>query len=248
MITTYVEPLQDKPASGNHQNDQQYESKQEEDDYDDNEQHYNQYNDNDDEDEDEDDISPKKASYHNDNNNFNNADNNKAEANKTMTVEEFKSARLDVLFDDDDDYFDIGKKICHFFDDKFGDTDTVCLVAATDQSPAISYWVRGQYVRKDLDIGGKHIMVYRACKHVPPKEPVLTQAQFEKYVQELSEEYEKETVDTIGDMMDKKLGDGCHYARSTVQNNHYDVYARFKDQYDASFKIKSGSFIIAWRR
>ena len=83
---------------------------------------------------------------------------------KTMSVQEFKDVPLRQLFEDDDalkDNYDIAKKICKFYDGQFGDTDTVCMVAERGKQPAMSYWVKGEYVRKHRDIAGKHIIAWR---------------------------------------------------------------------------------------
>lgn len=80
------------------------------------------------------------------------------------------------------------------------------------------------------------------------KEPIVNSAEFEKYVKKISIKHEKKPVDFICDLMDKKFGEGCHYARSTVKPARYDVYSRFSDSYDAGFYLESGAYIIAWRR
>ena len=118
----------------------------------------------------------------------------------------------------------------------------------TGKQPAISYWVKGDYVRKHKDIAGKHILVYRACKHRPCKQPKVSQSEFEGYVKKMSIKHENSSVNKICDLLDSKFGDGCHYARSTTKRPAYDIYSRFSDKYDAGFKLPSGSYIIAWRR
>mmetsp|Transcript_4538 Transcript_4538/g.7791 ORF Transcript_4538/g.7791 Transcript_4538/m.7791 type:complete len:123 (+) Transcript_4538:1-369(+) len=122
------------------------------------------------------------------------------------------------------------------------------MVAEAGKQPAISYWCKGDYVRKEKNILGKHILVYRSCKHREAKEPKATQQQFEAYVKKLSMEHEKSSVDKICDLLDAKYGSGCHYARSTSKRAQYDIYSRFSDKYDAGFKLPSGAYIIAWRR
>ena len=170
---------------------------------------------------------------------------------KKLTVQEFKSVSLEDLIENDIDIldnYDIAKKICKFFDSQFDDTDTVCIVAEKDKQPTISYWVKGQYVRKHKNICGKHILVYRACKHIQAKEPILSQSKFESYIKKISIEYENNSVNKIADLMDNKFGDGCHFARSTTKKPAYDIYCRFSDKYECGFKLPSGSYVIAWRR
>jgi len=170
---------------------------------------------------------------------------------KTLSVKEFNEVPIGKIFANDSslkDNYDIARKICKFYDGQFGDTDTVCMVAESGKQPAISYWVKGDYVRKHKNIQGKHILVYRACKHRPAKEPIVSGAEFEEYVKKISIKHEKDSVHTICDLIDKKFGMGCHYARSTIARANYDIYSRFSDKYDAGFKLKSGAYIIAWRR
>jgi len=170
---------------------------------------------------------------------------------KKLTVEEFKAVSLEDLIENDVDIldnYDLAKKICKFFDSQFDDTDTVCMVAEKDKQPAISYWVKGSYVRKHKNICGKHILVYRACRHTDAKEPIVSKSKFESFIKKISIEYENGSVNTIADKMDNKFGDGCHYARSSTKKPQYDIYCRFSDKYECGFKLPSGSYIIAWRR
>eukprot|EP01084_Bolivina_argentea_P187827 323468_1 len=122
------------------------------------------------------------------------------------------------------------------------------MVAEKDKQPTISYWVKGEYVRKHSNIHGKHILVYRASKHVIAKQPIVSRDEFQKYVRKISIEYENGSVNTIADKLDEKFGTGCHYARSYAKSSQYDLYCRFSDKYECGFKLPSGSFVIAWRR
>eukprot|EP01083_Nonionella_stella_P260643 888414_1 len=174
---------------------------------------------------------------------------NKGLSKHIMSVKEFNKVPLKNLIIGDDglkDNYDIAKKICKFFDSQFGDTDTVCVVAEKGKQPAISFYCKGNYVRKHKNIAGKHILIYRACKHQPAKEPILSREEFENYVKKLSIEHEKSDVNTICDIMDKELGLGCHYARSTTKRPRYDIYSRFSDKYDCGFNTASGAYVIAW--
>jgi len=170
---------------------------------------------------------------------------------KTMSVKEFKAVPLRDLVEGDEslrDNFDIARKIGLFFDGQFGDTDTVCMVSESGKMPAISYWVKGDYVRRDDDVAGKEVMVYRACRHREAKQPKVTAAEFEKFVKKISVQYQHCSVDKICDLMDERFGSGCHYARSTAKKPRFDIFSRFSDKYDAGFKMPSGAYVIAWRR
>eukprot|EP00483_Globobulimina_turgida_P006541 UN06551 len=72
-----------------------------------------------------------------------------------MSVDEFKSIHLlDIMHGNEecDDNYLIGKHIAKYFDDKFEDTDTVCLVSEMHKQPAISYWIKGECVRRDKNV------------------------------------------------------------------------------------------------
>lgn len=123
-----------------------------------------------------------------------------------------------------------------------------CMVADIGKKPAMSYWVSGDYVRRHDNIQNKRIIVYRACKHIEAKKPLVSHDEFVEFVKKLSIEYEDESTDIICDLMDKEFGDGCHYCRSSIENASYDIYSRFSDDYDAGFRLDSGAYVIAWRR
>mmetsp|Transcript_47851 Transcript_47851/g.79381 ORF Transcript_47851/g.79381 Transcript_47851/m.79381 type:complete len:211 (-) Transcript_47851:275-907(-) len=172
----------------------------------------------------------------------------KHKSNK-VTAEQFKELDISHLVDEDDDNFDIAAQVCKYFDDKFGDKDTVALVADTGKFPAISYWLSGDYVRKHENLNGKHVLVYKACKHIPAKQPTVSKSEFEKYVKQVSIKHKHEKCAVIADILGEKFGEGCHYARSTEKSNaSYEIAARFSDGYDASFSLESGEYITAWRR
>ena len=128
------------------------------------------------------------------------------------------------------------------------------MVSDKGKQPAIAYWCIGVYVRKHKDITGKHVLVYRACKHAKAREPIVKGSVFEKYVKEISIKYQHKSVDALADKLDAKFGTGCHYARSTAKKANYDIYARFSDKYDAGCKLPKsdefphGAYVIAWRR
>ena len=168
-----------------------------------------------------------------------------------MTVEEFVSIPLDDLVDPDIeslDHYAMAKRICHFFDAQFGDTDTVCLVAESGKQPAFSYWVRDRFVRKQTHLFGRHVLIYRACGHRAAKQPVVTQQEFEEFVKGISIGNDQEPVDAIADQMDERFGAGCHFARSTAKKADFDIYCRFSDKYECAFKLPTGGYVIAWRR
>mmetsp|Transcript_14713 Transcript_14713/g.22132 ORF Transcript_14713/g.22132 Transcript_14713/m.22132 type:complete len:230 (-) Transcript_14713:162-851(-) len=224
LFSTYVEPLQDKDtqASGTGSNS-----------------NYNNAYDNENDDDDMKYTQQQDAA----------APTSKASGNKKITADEFKKFDISHLVNSDDDNFDIAKRICMFFDDKFGDKNTVALVAETGKFPAISYWLSGDYLRKHENMNGKHVMVYKACKHIAAKEPIVSPSEFEKYMKRISIEHEQDKCVTIMDIMDEKFGEGCHYARSLSKGHAgYEIYARFSDDYDAAFKLESGAYVTAWRR
>ena len=112
-ISTYVEPLQDKPESGYQpQTNSQYQ-----DDYNDHDQKEEQYDD-DFDDYDPNDYKPSKKKSKS-------KGSSKKSRKKKMTPQEFKDVDLESLFFSDDENFDIAKKICEFYDEQFGDKDTV---------------------------------------------------------------------------------------------------------------------------
>lgn len=129
---------------------------------------------------------------------------------KKMTVEEFKTISLDDLVENgaDRDHYELAKRICHFFDAQFGDTDTVCLVASKGMQPAISYWVKDGFVRKEKDLMGLHLLIYRACGHQAAKEPVVNREKFQKFVEGISIGNNHEAVDVIADKLDERFGAG----------------------------------------
>eukprot|EP01083_Nonionella_stella_P027564 75956_1 len=218
MFSTYVEPLQDKPGSGGAPSQPDYDDVEEKDD----------------------------KSYNDDYDDYKKDPN--ANNNKKMTAEAFLSVRLEDLFDEGDENYDIAKKICFYYDEQFGNKNTVCMVSDIGKKPAMSYWVDGDYVRKHDDIYGKRIIVYKACKHQPANKPIVSHDEFVDFVKKLSIENENESVNTICDLLDKEFGDGCHYCRSDIENAHYDIYCRYNDEYEAAFKLPSGAYVISWRR
>eukprot|EP00483_Globobulimina_turgida_P003884 UN03892 len=121
------------------------------------------------------------------------------------------------------------------------------MVSDIGKKPAMSYWVAGDYIRRHDDIANKRVIVYKACKHTPAKQPLVSHDEFVDFVKDISTQYEDESVDKICGIMDDRFGDGCHYCRSNP-GCHYDIYSRFSDDYDAGFKLQSGVYIIAWRR
>eukprot|EP01084_Bolivina_argentea_P048606 89522_1 len=156
---------------------------------------------------------------------------------KSMSVEQFESMDLTDIFVDGfkteelNDNFSIAKKIAQYFDARFDDTDTVCLVCDNNKQPAISYWIKGQYERKDENVlNNKYILVYRSCAHVAATLPIVSATKFEEYVKDISFQYENEGVQFIGSKLDERFGDGCHYVRSTQRKHDasdYGVYCRY---------------------
>ena len=175
---------------------------------------------------------------------------------KGLSVQEFKSIDLMDILDENDcnnDHYLIAKRICGYFDLQFGDKDTVCLVSSMNKQPAISYWMNGDYVRKDRNVlingDKKYILIYRACKHIQAKQPILSQNEFEIYVKDICNKYRNKCVDFICDKLDDTFGDGCHFAKSKCKKSDYDIYCRFSDKYECSFKMKpNNEYIVAWRR
>eukprot|EP01083_Nonionella_stella_P088613 247077_1 len=177
---------------------------------------------------------------------------NSIDPSKPMSVAQFKSIDIEQFVLNDDslrDNYEIARKICKTFDKQFGDTDTVCLVAETGKQPQISYWCQGDYVRKDKNIcNGKHILIYRANKHIPAKQPIVSHEEFVKFIKQLSLKNRDQSCAKIGDILDDTFGKGCHYARSKTKKPAYDIYCRFSNKYECGFRLPSGSYIIAWRR
>eukprot|EP01084_Bolivina_argentea_P130846 230999_1 len=173
---------------------------------------------------------------------------------KKMSANEFKNINLYEIIGKNNnlnDNYEIAKDISKYFDNIFGDTDTVCLVSEIGKQPAISYWIKGQYVRKDRNIlNGKYVLIYRSCKHIPANKPIIKHNEFEKFVKNISIKYNNKSVNFICEKLDEKFGDGCHFIRCHLKTyNAFDVYCRFSDQYECSFKLMdSKHYIIAWRR
>merc|ERR1712228_665992 len=164
------------------------------------------------------------------NDNDNNNDNNQK---KKMTTEEFMNVSLKDLFDENDDNFEIAKAICSFYDEKFGNDDTVAMVSEIGKKPAMSYWVSDDFIRRHDDI----------CK-----KRIVSQNDFEEFVKKTVTENEDASANAIGDILDQKFGDGCHFCRSDIQNPEYSVYSRYSDGYNANFKLPNGTYVVAWRR
>ncbi len=139
------------------------------------------------------------------------------------------------------------QKICRYYDDKFGNTDTVCMISDIGKKPAMSYWIADEYIRRHENIQNKRIIVYKACKHQEAKKPIVSRDEFTEFVKKISIQYENDDVSKITDIMDEEFGPGCHYCRGNP-GCHYDIFSRFNDDYDAAFKLESGAYIIAWRR
>eukprot|EP01084_Bolivina_argentea_P132317 233512_1 len=235
MFSTYIEPLQDAPEPSESNTEPEPHSNS-----DLQQKQSPQY----------DDLDEKQPSKYDDNE-APAAVNRSQYENKRMSSSEFGSVALAEIFENDNtlqDHFDIAKKICKYYDEQLDDRNTVCVVSEPGKQPAISYWVNGDYVRKESNIGGKDLLIYRAISHKEAKKPIVSQSQFEAFVKQISVDYEQSSVDAICDMMDDKFGKGCHYARSKQKTPEFDIYARFTDKYDASFRLPSGAYVIAWRR
>ena len=266
LFSTYVEPLKDKPDDELQPEPKtQYQDNYNDFDNDDKEQYDDDFDDYD-----SDEYKPTKKTATGGGYDGYGSYGTKQNKKKQMSPQQFKDIDLESLFFSDDDNFDIARKICEFYDEEFGDKDTVfslsytisicfyiiyitiyipsCMVADIGKKPAMSYWVSGEYVRRHDNIQNKRIIVYRACKHIPAKQPIVTHKQFVEFVKKLSIKYEDESTDIICDLMDKEFGDGCHYCRSSIENASYDIYSRFSDDYDAGFRLPSGAYVIAWRR
>eukprot|EP00483_Globobulimina_turgida_P005480 UN05490 len=72
---------------------------------------------------------------------------------------------------------------------------------------------------------------------------------FAKYVRDVCMKYEDESVSFVCEKLDNYFGDGCHFIRAPLKNyNCFDVYCRFSDQYECSFKSKETHYVISWRR
>ena len=213
LISTYVEPLQDKPLDGDKVKEE-----------------------------------PVAQIADDDYKESDNDDNNQKQKNVKMTTEEFMNVSLKDLFDENDDNFDIAKKICLFYDEQFGNQDTVCMVSEIGKKPAMSYWVGEDFIRRHDDICKKRIVVYRACKHIAAKKPIASQDEFEEFVKKTVSENENASANTIGDILDEKFGEGCHFCRSDIENPQFSVYSRYSDGYNAQFRLPSGAYVVAWRR
>jgi len=160
-----------------------------------------------------------------------------------MTEEQFLNVSLDKFIVSGGDDFDIAKNICKHFDDKFGDTDTVAIVATKGKGPKLSYWSKANYQRKSKNLLGKYVFVYRACKHIEAK-MLWNKDKFEQTVKKLSMEYKK--PHQIADALDSHFGEGCHVARA--KHDQFDVYCRFSNGYMADVLLPNGEFVVAWRR
>lgn len=160
-----------------------------------------------------------------------------------MTEDEFSEESLEEFIKSGGDDFDIAKRICKWFDKKFGDTDTVAIVADKGKGPKLSYWSKANYQRKDKNLSGKYVFVYRACKHIEAK-CVIKKEKFEKFVRDLAMEYKK--PHEIADRLDSKFGEGCHVARA--KHDQFDVYCRYSNGYMSDILLPNGDFIVAWRR
>eukprot|EP01083_Nonionella_stella_P168332 568005_1 len=171
---------------------------------------------------------------------------------RAVSVKEFKSVNLlDVLPSRESNRnYEMAKCIAKHFDVMFGDTDTVCIVSGADKEPDLSYWLKGDFIRKTQNVGmdNKTICVYRACRHMKAKQPIVSQAQFEQFVRNLCVQDKNKSVKDIGDILDDKFGYGVHFARSTLKRCDYDIYCRYSDKYECSFTLPSGAYIVAWRR
>jgi len=161
-----------------------------------------------------------------------------------MSVNEFKTISLKSCFGNGDN-FDIAKRICKFYDDIFGDTDTVCLVSAVDLKPSHSLSVEGAYKRSEcLHREGKYILVFRARPHIAATVLVSKQC-FKSVVKGLS--MDNESPADIGRQMDSLFGSGCHVVRS--DRISFDIYSRFSDGYECELRLPNGGdYVLAWRR
>eukprot|EP01084_Bolivina_argentea_P067894 123580_1 len=146
----------------------------------------------------------------------------------------------------------IAKTISRYFDNIFIDTDTVVICSGPNKEPSVSYWLKGngEYVRRSTNIGiyNKTITIYRACRPIKPKLPIVSQKEFECFVRNVCEKNKNKNVAFIGDLLDKQFGLGVHFARSTLKRCDYDIFCRFSNKYECSFVMSSGAYIIAWRR
>eukprot|EP01084_Bolivina_argentea_P302123 521444_1 len=161
-----------------------------------------------------------------------------------MSVRKFKSIPLDSYMTKGDN-FDIAKRICKAYDDKFNDTDTVCLVSNTGLRPLYSLCVEGEYKRVAIfDREEKYVLVYRAKAHIGARVTVTKQC-FKSVVQGLSIGYEN-TRDVVNNM-NILFGEGCHVVRAKKQS--FDIYSRFSDGYECEVRFpESSECVLAWRR
>merc|ERR1712154_22023 len=155
-----------------------------------------------------------------------------------MTENEFAEESLEEFVISDGDDFDIAKRICKYFDKIFGDTDTVAIVANKGKGPKLSYWSKANYQRKDKNLNGKYVFVYRACKHIEATN-IIKKEKFEKIVHNLSMDYKK--PHEIADRLDDKFGEGCHVARAN--HDRFDVYCRFSNGYMADVLLPNGDLL-----
>ena len=137
------------------------------------------------------------------------------------------------------------KRICKFYDDIFGDTDTVCLVSAVDLKPSHSLSIEGAYKRSEsLKKEGKYILVFRAKPHMAATVLVPKQT-FKSVVKGLS--MDNEDPSDIRRQMDSLFGSGCHVVRS--DRISFDIYSRFSDGYECELRLPNGGdYVLAWRR
>eukprot|EP00485_Elphidium_margaritaceum_P002678 CAMPEP_0202698664 /NCGR_PEP_ID=MMETSP1385-20130828/11913_1 /ASSEMBLY_ACC=CAM_ASM_000861 /TAXON_ID=933848 /ORGANISM="Elphidium margaritaceum" /LENGTH=185 /DNA_ID=CAMNT_0049355427 /DNA_START=97 /DNA_END=654 /DNA_ORIENTATION=- len=165
--------------------------------------------------------------------------------------EQFKQLKISHLVDKKKNNYDIAKAICGFYDELYGDTDTVCIITDEEKAhPAVGAWAKGNFQRMEKNMNGKYLFLYRATKHEKQtnfKTTTLKPEKFKAKAEEYANAFYDKKIEITAEALDKDFKDGCHIVR--CPHKQFDVFCRYSDGFQCEFKLPNKEiYICAWRR